>query len=200
MTGEMLELASSYIDAANVDLKAFRDQTYRQYIGARLQPVLDSMLKMKSLDMWLEVTTLVIPGINDDPAELRDAAHFVAQELGVDTPWHLSRFFPTYKLTDVPPTPVATLQQAEEIGREEGLHHVYVGNVPGYPAMPGRSMSRRPTVARRSVSAGNSTFCHQCGRLLVRRNGYRILENHVQPGSLCPDCEAQVSGVGMGCQ
>jgi pyruvate formate lyase activating enzyme len=182
MTEEMLDQSSDYLDAANVDLKAFRDEVYRKYIGARLQPVLDSMIKMKDLGIWLEVTTLVVPGVNDDPAELRDAARFVAQELGVDTPWHLSRFFPTYKLTDAPPTPVATLKKAKEMGQEEGLRYVYVGNVPDRPGM-----------------GGNSTFCHHCDRLLVRRNGYRILENHVQPGNRCPDCETRVAGVGMEC-
>ena len=96
MTEEMLEIFHPCLDAANVDLKAFRDETYRRYVGARLQPVLDAMKVMKRLGIWLEVTTLVIPGINDDPAELRDAARFVAQELGVETPWHISRFFPAY--------------------------------------------------------------------------------------------------------
>lgn len=121
------------------------------------------------------MTTLVIPGINDDPAELKDAAEFVANELGVDTPWHISRFFPAYKMTDVPPTPVATLQRAREIGLETGLHYVYVGNVPDE----------------------ENTFCHHCGRLLIRRAGYRILENHVQPDGRCPDCGTPVPEVGM---
>ena len=175
MTAEMLETFHPYLDAANVDLKAFCDETYRRYVGARLQPVLDSLKRMKALGIWLEVTTLVIPGINDDPAELRDAAQFVAHELGTDTPWHISRFFPAYKMMDVPPTPVATLRQAREIGLETGLHHVYVGNVLGE----------------------ENTFCHHCGRLLIRRAGYRILENHVQPDGRCPDCGTPLVGVGM---
>lgn len=175
MTEEMLETFHPYLDAANVDLKAFRDETYRKYVGARLQPVLDAMKVMKRLGIWLEVTTLVIPGINDDPAELRDTAEFVANELGVDTPWHISRFFPAYKMTGVPLTPVAALRRAREIGLEVGLHYVYVGNVPGE----------------------ESTFCHNCGRLLIRRSGYWILENHVQPDGRCPDCGTPVSGVGM---
>jgi len=104
MTAEMLDKMHPYLDAANVDLKAFRDEVYREYVGARLQPVLDSLRKMKELGIWLEVTTLVIPDINDDPDALREAAHFVAEELGPETPWHISRFHPTYKLTDTPPT------------------------------------------------------------------------------------------------
>ena len=121
MTAEMLDMFHPRLDAANIDLKAFREKTYHRYVGAGLQPVLDSMKAMKQLGIWLEVTTLVIPGLNDDSAELREAAQFVAQELGVDTPWHISRFFPAYKMTDVPPTPLATLQQARQIGLEEGL-------------------------------------------------------------------------------
>jgi pyruvate formate lyase activating enzyme len=175
MTGEMLDTCAPYLHAANVDLKAFREETYRQYVGARLQPVLDSMIKMKALDVWLEVTTLVIPDLNDDPDELRDAARFVAQELGVETPWHISRFFPSYQMSDVPATAVATLRRALEIGKEEGLRYVYAGNVPGE----------------------NHTSCHACGRLLVRRSGYQILENHVRPGGRCPECDAPVAGVGM---
>jgi pyruvate formate lyase activating enzyme len=176
MTEEMLETFDPYLDAANVDLKAFRDETYRQYVGARLQPVLDSLKKMKQLGVWVEVTTLVVPGINDDPAELADVARFVAQELGVETPWHISRFFPAYRMTGVPPTPVATLQRSREIGLEAGLRYVYVGNVPGEA----------------------NTYCHGCGRLLIRRSGYWILENHVQSDGRCPDCGTPVAGVGMG--
>jgi len=185
MTEEMLETFTppksgeehdSYLDAANVDLKAFRDETYRKYVGARLQPVLDSLKTMKRLSVWVEVTTLVIPGINDDPAELRDAARFVAEELGVETPWHISRFFPSYEMTAVPPTPVATLRRAREIGLEAGLRYVYVGNVPGEA----------------------NTLCHGCGRLLIRRSGYWILEKNVRPDGSCPDCGAPVDGVGMG--
>ncbi len=175
MTEEMLETFQPYLDAANVDLKAFRDETYRKYVGARLQPVLDSLKVMKRLGIWLEVTTLVIPGINDDDGELKDAARFVAQELGVETPWHISRFFPAYEMTGVPPTPVSTLQRAREIGLEEGLRYVYVGNVPGEA----------------------NTVCHACGQMLIRRSGYRILENHVQPGDRCPACGTPVAGVGM---
>ncbi len=176
MTGEMLELFSPYLDAANVDLKAFRDATYRKYVGARLTPVLDTMRTMKRLGIWLEVTTLVIPGINDDEQELQDAARFVADELGVGTPWHISRFFPAYKMTDVPPTPVETLERAREIGLATGLHYVYVGNVLGEVR----------------------TTCPGCGKVLLRRSGYRILENLIQPDGHCPFCGRKIDGVGMG--
>ena len=175
MTEEMLETFHPYLDAANVDLKAFRDKTYKKYVRARLGPVLDSLKTMKRLGIWLEVTTLVIPGINDDDGELKDAANFVATELGPDTPWHISRFFPAYKMTDVPPTPLETLQRAREIGLATGLRYVYVGNVPGEA----------------------NTVCHACGQMLIRRSGYRILENYVQAGDRCPACGTPVAGVGM---
>jgi pyruvate formate lyase activating enzyme len=174
MTAEMLETFHPHLDAANVDLKAFRDETYRRYVGARLQPVLDAMQVMKRLGIWLEVTTLVIPGINDDPIELRDAARFVAQELGVETPWHISRFFPTYQMSDVPSTPMTILRRAQEIGLEEGLRYVYIGN----------------------VRDEDNTTCHECGRLLIVRSGFYVIENVVRDGR-CPDCGAPVAGVGM---
>lgn len=177
MSEEMLDAFHPYLDAANVDLKAFRKETYRRYVGARLQTVLDSLKTMKRHGIWLEVTTLVITGLNDEPAELRDAARFVAQELGRDTPWHVSRFYPAYKMTDRPPTPLRSLQQAGEIGVEEGLNYVYVGNVPG---------------------AGNEdTICPGCGHLLIRRNGFSVTANHVRAGR-CPQCGTPIAGVEMG--
>lgn len=175
MTGEMLETFQPYLDATNVDLKAFRDSTYRKYVGARLQPVLDTLKRMKSLGIWLEVTTLVIPGINDDPAELTDAVNFIVEELGVDTPWHISRFFPNYEMTDVPPTPVEKLREAREIGIEKGLRYVYSGN----------------------VLNDTETFCPSCGELLIRRSGMSVVENRIAPGGRCPDCGASIAGVGM---
>jgi len=175
MTEEMLDAFHPYLDAANVDLKAFRDETYRTYVGGRLQPVLEAMEAMKRLGIWLEVTTLVIPGINDNDGELKDAADFVAGELGVETPWHISRFSPAYKMTDVPPTPVETLRRARKIGLEAGLRYVYVGNVPDEA----------------------NTVCHECGHMLIRRSSYRVLENHVSSGGRCPNCGAPVAGVGL---
>jgi pyruvate formate lyase activating enzyme len=175
MTREMLELFHPYLDAANVDLKAFRKETYHRYVGAGLQPILDNLKLMKKLGIWLEVTTLVIPGINDGPSELRDAAQFVAQELGIETPWHISRFFPAYKMVDTPPTSLETLQRAQQIGLEEGLHYVYVGNIPG---------------------EGNDTFCPSCGRALIRRHGFGVIFNRLET-SHCPACGEPIAGIHM---
>jgi pyruvate formate lyase activating enzyme len=172
MTPEMLEMFHPYLDAANVDLKAFRKRTYHRYVGAGFEPILENLKRMKELGIWLEVTTLIIPGLNDDPQELRDAAQFIAQEVGVDTPWHLSRFFPHYQMRDRPPTPLRTLEWAYEIGKEEGLLYVYMGNVPG----------------------DSNTNCPGCGELLIRRQGYWVPENHIRGGK-CPNCGTTIAGV-----
>lgn len=174
MTREMLDLYGPYLDAANVDLKSFRDETYREYIGARLQPVLDSLKAMKEKGIWVEVTTLVVTGVNDDPAELRDIANYIATELGPETPWHISRYFPAYRM-DNPSTPVQILERAREIGREAGLRYVYVGN----------------------VSGEENTHCHACGHLLIRRAGFWVLQNTVRADGTCPRCGTPVAGVGM---
>ncbi len=176
MTGEMLKTFQPYLDAANVDLKAFRDQTYRKYVGALLQPVLDSLKLIKQLGIWLEVTTLVIPGINDDPAELLDAAQFILGELGADTPWHLSRFFPDYQLKDVPPTPLETMAKAWEIGKSVGLKYVYLGNLPS--------------------AEKQNTFCPDCGTLSLERNCFGLIFNHLQEGC-CPNCGRKIARVSM---
>lgn len=171
MTPEMLEMFQPYLDAANVDLKAFRKKTYHRYVGAGFEPILDNLKYLVKLGIWLEVTTLVIPGINDDPVELRDAAQFISQELGPDTPWHLSRFFPHYQMRDRPPTPLSTLKEAMRIGKEEGLHYVYLGNAPG----------------------DSDTRCPNCNQLLVRREGYWVPEIHIH-NDRCPQCDESIAG------
>lgn len=176
MTAEMLEAFYPYLDAANVDLKAFRDEFYRQQCGARLQPVLDTLRLMKQHGIWVEVTTLVIPGLNDDPGELRELAGFIAQELGVDTPWHVSRFHPMYRMLDRGSTPVQTLERAWAIGKEVGLRYVYIGNVLG--------------------AREESTFCWNCGKRVIGRFGFSVRERHVRDGK-CEFCGAAIDGVGL---
>lgn len=176
MTAEMLEAFYPYLDAANVDLKAFRDEFYRQQCGARLQPVLDTLRLMKRMGIWVEVTTLVIPGLNDDRGELRELAGFIAQELGVDTPWHVSRFHPMYKMLDRASTPVQTLEMAWAIGKEVGLRYVYIGNVLG--------------------AREENTFCWNCGKRIIGRFGFSVRERHVRDGK-CEYCGAAIDGVGL---
>ena len=176
MAAEMLELFHPWLDAANIDLKAFRDETYRKYVGARLQPVLDSLKRLSNYGVWLEVTTLLIPGVNDDLLELQDIAQFIATELGPDTPWHVSRFYPTYKMDRTPPTPPATIRQAVEIGRKAGLKYVYPGN----------------------LAEETNTCCPACGKILICRSGFGITCNQVTGNGCCSDCGEMIAGVGMG--
>jgi pyruvate formate lyase activating enzyme len=175
MTSEALDLINPYLDAANVDLKAFSDDFYKEQCGAKLAPVLESLQKLKSMGVWLEVTTLVIPGLNDSNRELSEIAEFILA-LGPETPWHVSRFHPTYKLRDVSSTPGATLKRAREIGLEAGLHYVYTGNLPG--------------------DQGEKTLCHHCGRVLIDRFGFATGQYDIKKGR-CPDCQKPVAGVDM---
>ncbi|OGZ33019.1 MAG: AmmeMemoRadiSam system radical SAM enzyme [Candidatus Portnoybacteria bacterium RBG_13_40_8] len=129
MTKETLDLIAPYLDAANIDLKAFSEDFYQQVCGAKLKPILENLIEIKKRRIWLEITTLIIPGKNDSEKELKQIAEFIKKKLGSDTPWHVSRFFPYYKMKDVPPTPVEKVYQAVEIGKSVGLKYVYAGNV-----------------------------------------------------------------------
>ncbi|MFZ5569914.1 MAG: AmmeMemoRadiSam system radical SAM enzyme [Thermodesulfobacteriota bacterium] len=174
MSAEAIEMAAPFLDAANVDLKAFRDDFYREYCGARLEPVKATLVDMKKRGILVEITTLLIPGLNDDPRELAALADFIVTSLGPETPWHISRFHPTYRLTDRPATPLAGILEARDIGLAAGLAHVYCGNTPG--------------------EKGESTFCGACGGLLIERYGYTIRQNRIAAGR-CPACQSSIHGV-----
>lgn len=176
MTEEAIKKIEPYLDATNVDLKSFSDDFYRKLCGAKLQPVLDALKLMKKLGIWVEVTTLIIPTLNDSSEELREIAKFIVNELGEGTPWHISRFYPTYNLTDKPPTPIETIHKAREIGLNEGLKYVYEGNVPG--------------------STGENTYCPNCKNLIIERWGYQIINKATKDGK-CPYCESRIYGVGL---
>jgi len=176
MTSKAIDMISPFLDAANIDLKAYTNDFYKTYCSAKLEPVKQTLKHMKSLGIFVEVTTLLIPGLNDDSSELEALAGFIAQELGTETPWHISRFHPTYKLTDRGPTPVETLIKARNIGQNAGLKYVYMGNVPG--------------------QGGEDTVCYQCNQTLIKRWGFSVSQNRVKNGC-CPDCGAQIHGVGL---
>lgn len=176
MTSAAVDMIRPYLDAANIDLKAFSDDFYKSYCGARLEPVKETLKALKQAGVFVEVTTLVIPGLNDKPEELEALAGFIAGELGPETPWHVSRFHPVYRLTDRPPTPVETLVEARDIGLSAGLKHVYMGNVPG--------------------GGGENTSCPGCGKTVIRRQGFRIVENRLKDGA-CPDCGWKIHGIGL---
>ncbi|MBU1611930.1 MAG: AmmeMemoRadiSam system radical SAM enzyme [Proteobacteria bacterium] len=170
---QCLDALAPYIDAANIDLKSFDDTFYRERCRAALAPVLENLMTIKQLGWWLEVTTLVIPDLNDSRRELKSIATFIANELGTDTPWHLSRFHPQFQLLSKPPTPVATLEMAQGLGLEAGIEHVYVGNVPGSPA--------------------SNTFCPGCKKKVIDRLGFSVLESGVVDGS-CSHCGQKLPG------
>lgn len=171
MTEETIEKAACCIDAANVDLKSFSDDYYRSTCGARLKPVLDSINLLKKAGVWVEITTLVVPNLNDSNAEFNEIASFIAS-VGKDIPWHLSRFHPEYKLTDKPATPLSTLGRAFEIGKKQGLRYVYLGN----------------------TEEGSATFCPNCGKLLIKRSGYYVEHNKLKDGR-CYSCNTAIEGV-----
>jgi pyruvate formate lyase activating enzyme len=171
MTADAIRMISPYLDAANVDLKFFSDESYKKICGGRLQPVLDSIKTMKDEGIWVEVTTLIIPGKNDSDEELKKIAAFLA---GIDEemPWHISRFFPQYKYDDVLPTPIERINTAVQIGKEEGLKYIYPGNVSGEV----------------------DTMCPSCKKNIIRRSIFTVEEKNIENGK-CGYCGAVIKGV-----
>ena len=162
------------MDAANVDLKAFREATDRRVMKAGLQGELDCLQSMVKSGIWVEITTLVVPGMNDSAEELRDIARFIAGDLGKGVPWHVSRFHGDYKMSSTPTTPLETLELACRIGQEEGLKFVYCGNVTG--------------------QADENTYCPGCHARLVERRGFTTLKNAIAEGQ-CPHCRQGIEGI-----
>jgi pyruvate formate lyase activating enzyme len=172
MTEDALKTIEPFLDAANIDLKSFSDSFYQKICGAQLEPVLDSIRLHKEFNIWIELTTLLIPSLNDSEKDLKQIAEFI-KELDEGIPWHISRFHPTYKLTNLPPTSIETLKKAHKIGSDIGLKHIYLGNVPGEE---------------------ENTYCHNCGNLLIKRYSYKIIENNLRD-SECPYCNSRIDGV-----
>ncbi len=173
MTEEAVATISPHLDAINVDLKAFRDETYRQVMHARLEPVLTCLRALVAAGVWVEVTTLIVPGMNDSAAELSDIAGFIAGELGEGVPWHVSRFHGDFQMASAPSTPLATLELACSYGKEAGLKYVYCGNVPG--------------------EADERTHCPDCSVVVVDRSGFMMRKCTLVDGR-CPVCAAAVEG------
>jgi len=170
-----LQELGPWLDAANVDVKAFSEDFYRRICGARLQPVLEACEWMHGRGIHLEVTYLVIPKENDRPEEIREFCRWVSERLSPEVPVHFSRFYPHYRMLEKPPTPVETLERAYKIAREEGLSYVYLGNVPGHMY--------------------DNTYCPGCGEMLISRYGYTILEFNIKDGR-CPECGRKIPLVG----
>lgn len=172
-TPEVLEYLRPYVDLYKVDLKSFRDKTYRQ-LGCALENVLSTIRRLKQMDFWVEIVTLVVPGLNDSDEELTDIASYIVG-VSPDIPWHVTAFHPEYKMDEPPPTSVELLLRAYEIGRKAGLHFVYPGNVPG------------------AFGERENTFCPNCGQVLIERRGFTVRQNRLQGGH-CPACTARIPG------
>jgi len=167
MTPEALREHAPYLDAMNIDIKAFTENFYRKVAGAKLQPVLDTCKLARELDIHTELTYLIIPGYNDSNEELQRFASWVVQEMGPETPLHFSRFHPDHKMRNVPPTPSATLDTAYDTAKHQGIHHVYIGNVRG--------------------DKRENTYCNSCGNLCIERRGFTVTNNTTRQGK-CPKC------------
>ncbi|MEW5758890.1 MAG: AmmeMemoRadiSam system radical SAM enzyme [Candidatus Omnitrophota bacterium] len=171
MTKKAIDTIKPYLDAANVDIKSFNENFYKNICKASLLPVLDSVKYMKQCGIWVEITTLVVPGENDSDEELNNLADFIAS-VDKDMPWHISRFHPDYKFTNYNSTPPETLRRARDIGKSKGLRFIYLGN----------------------ILKGNDTSCYNCNRLLVKRDLYNIKELNLQNGS-CSYCGVKIKGI-----
>ncbi len=174
-TPEALEYLRPYLTGYKIDLKTMQDRQYRK-MGGVLANVLDTIRRVYELGLWIEVVTLVVPGMNDSTEELMEAARFLAS-VSADIPWHVTAFHPDYKMTGAPPTPVRTLLRAAEIGQEAGLRHVYAGNLPG------------------RVGEYESTYCPQCRTAVIERYSYTIHSYRLATGGRCPKCGTQLPGV-----
>lgn len=157
-----------------IDLKSFNDKFYQELTGGRLKPVLDALVTIKNSGVWLEIVNLLIPGKNDSLDEISKMCQWIKSNLGADVPLHFTRFFPLYKLNNLPPTPVRTLEQARKTGLDEGLHYVYVGNMPGH--------------------TGNHTYCPKCGKTVIERIGFTVKTTGLKNGK-CASCERSIAGV-----
>lgn len=165
-----------YMDAANVDLKGFTEGFYKNICAGHLEPVKETLVYLeRETDVWYEITTLLIPGENDSDAELEEMTQWVVSNLGPDVPLHFTAFHPDWKMLDRPHTPAATLSRARSIARKNGVRHAYTGNV--------------------HDPAGGSTYCHECGKLLIERDWYELGEWNLKPGGVCRFCGTTLPGV-----
>jgi pyruvate formate lyase activating enzyme len=173
MTRQALDLVGPFLDGANIDLKSFNDDFYKKYCSARLQPVLQTISSMKAMGIWVEVTTLLIPGLNDDRQEIEGLLSFLS-DLDANIPWHVSRFFPNYRLLDIPPTEAGAIHGFLQMAVERGLKFTYGGNL--------------------ADSQWSNTRCPQCQKTLIERSGYRVVIPGLGAGS-CRFCGAAVPGI-----
>ena len=174
MTIEAIDFAVDWLDAINIDIKSFRDDYYKRICKASLGPVLETIKYIaQKTDVWMELTTLIVPGENDSQEELADIANFIVEAAGAEVPWHISKFYPMYHMDGKASTPDETLLQAYEIAKDAGLRYVYIGNAPGIDA--------------------ENTYCHNCDHLLIERTAYTVTKYNIAKG-LCGNCGTKVGG------
>jgi len=171
---EPLEALTKVVDAIKIDLKAFTQDFYKTYVRGELEPVLEAIKLIARSKIWLEIVYLVIPTLNDSPEDIRKMARWVNKEIGPDVPVHFTRFFPMYLIKNLPPTPVSTLEKLRQIALQEGLHYVYMGNIPGHE--------------------GGNTICPKCRKIVVQRYGFEIEKNALEGGK-CPTCQNPIPGI-----
>ncbi|MGB9626415.1 MAG: AmmeMemoRadiSam system radical SAM enzyme, partial [Phycisphaerae bacterium] len=171
---EPLRQLCRHLTGVKIDFKGFRETFYAEQCHGELKPVMATLETLRDIGIWFELVILIIPTLNDSPDEIREMARWVVKRLGPDVPMHFTRFHPTYRMTNLPPTPVATLDQCRTIAMNEGVHYVYAGNVPLHP--------------------GENTYCHGCREELIRRVGYRIASNRIRDGK-CPRCGTRIPGI-----
>jgi pyruvate formate lyase activating enzyme len=174
MGQEALKAAYGKMDAVKIDLKSFSESYYKSVVGGRLKPVLESLVTLRKMDKWTEIVYLVLPGLNDSDAELSGLAQWVKANLGADVPLHFTQFHPAYRMPETPITPVVTLERAKAIADAEGLHYVYIGNVPGHPSQ--------------------NTYCPQCHKMVVERVGFTASRVRIEKGC-CSYCKHPIAGV-----
>ncbi len=170
----MMQLCQQ-LTGVKIDLKAFTEKFYRDVCSGKLQPVLQTLETLRDSGIWYEIVVLIVPTLNDSKQEIRDMSHWIYQELGENVPVHFSRFHPMYKIKNLPPTPVNTIEMARDIAMDAGLHYVYVGNVPGHQ--------------------GESTYCPSCQKVVVKRIGYRIVSIDIDDQGRCRYCQHSISGI-----
>lgn len=173
MSEESFDLINPYLDAANIDLKGMSGKFYRDLCQAKLQPVLDNIKRFYDNKIHIEITNLMIPGYNDSKEDVKALINFMVEETGIEVPLHFTRFFPYYELGQLPPTPVESLRRAYDMAKEAGMEYVYIGNV--------------------SSGGEESTFCPECGKVLIQRNGFEVVSDELKEEGKCPSCKAPIN-------
>lgn len=172
---EPLVKLCQHLTAVKIDLKAFSDTFYQEICRGKLTPVLNTLETLRDLGIWYEIVVLLVPTLNDSPQEIRAMSRWIAETLGKDVPVHFSRFHPMYKLTNLPPTPIKTIETARNIARDAGLNYVYIGNIPGHE--------------------GENTYCPKCGKMIVQRVGYQIVKMDIDAAGQCVYCQNRIPGI-----